>query len=210
MRQSTPIWWRLSAAERPAMPPPTMITCMRFPATPTSVRRDARIANDRPVARVVGRDQVPKIFASGETEIVAERRQPFLQVRELRDLADLLAETLDDIAWRLGRSRDGEPDTDIEAGERALRNGRHLRENGDALRGRGCQGLHLTGLDELNDGVGRRPDQWDLPAEEIVERGRRAAIRHMGDIDLGGTVEHGGGEMVRRADARRSDRELAG
>src|SRR4030088_226024 len=145
MRQSTPIWWRLSAAERPAMPPPTMITCMRFPATPTSVRRDARVANDRPVARVVGRDQVPETFASGEIELVAQRRQPLLQVRKFGDLADLLAEALDHIAWRRCRDRNGEPDADIEAGERALRDGRHLRENCDALRRRGCQRFHLAG-----------------------------------------------------------------
>ena len=142
-------------------------------------------------------------------EIVTERRQTLLHVWEPCDLADLLAETLDDVAGRLGRSCNGEPDADVESGERVLRDGRHLRENGDALRGCGCERLHLARLDELNDGVGRRPDQRDLSAEQIVERGRRAAIRHVGDVDLGGTVEHGGGEMVWRTDAGRAYRQLA-
>src|SRR5262245_4427652 len=86
------------------------------PRAPTpSVRRDPGLADDRAVAPVVARDQVAQRFAAGEIEIVAQGRQALLHLGELADLADFLGQPLDHLARRLGRRRDAEPDTDIEA-----------------------------------------------------------------------------------------------
>src|SRR5713101_5211267 len=135
MRLATPIWWRLRAADSPAIPPPTMITCMpdTFRDRSRSVRRNPGFADDRTVAPVIGRDQVAELIPAGETEIVAERRQSLLQVGEPGDLGELLLQPSGEFARRPGRSRDAEPDADVEPGQRVLADRRHLRKQGNAL-----------------------------------------------------------------------------
>src|SRR5215467_6087104 len=133
------------------MPPPTMI--MRICAA--LVRRDPRLADDNAVALVVGRDQFAKALTAREVDVVAQRREAFLRVGLAGNLGDLAGETIDDVARRLGGSGDPEPDADVEPRYRVLIDRRHLRENRDAFERRDPQRLHLAGLDELNDGIGR-------------------------------------------------------
>jgi hypothetical protein len=62
MRQSMPIWCRLSAAESPAMPPPTMIACI--PGYPP-------LATDRSTPRRPS----PVLLSANELGVLGERQQ---------------------------------------------------------------------------------------------------------------------------------------
>ena len=57
-------------------------------------------------------------------------------------------------------------------------------------------------------GLSTTPSIW--PAIRSLHRGRRAAIRHMGDLDAGRMHEHREPEMAGGADAGRAEIELAG
>ena len=151
-----------------------------------------------------------KRSAVDEVEIVAQRRQRFCTSGSLAISPISLAEALDELARRLGRRGDAEPDADIEARHALSAIVGTCGSDRDALRRRDAQRLHLAGLDVRHHRVRRRPDHRDLSAQQIVERRRRAAIGHVDDVDLGGALSISSREMMRRADARRADRQLAG
>src|SRR5262245_65990376 len=108
------------------MPPPTMITCIPRSLSANGslsvplVALDPRVTDDLAVALVVARDQFAKAIGPDKIEIVAERRQLLLHLGELGDLIKLAPDALGEIARRLGRRGDAEPDTDIESQYRIL------------------------------------------------------------------------------------------
>jgi hypothetical protein len=53
-------------------------------------------------------------------------------------------------------------------------------------------------------------NERNLPAQEVIERGCRAAVGHMRDFDLRRRVQPRSSEVMRRPDPGRADRELAG
>src|SRR5580698_9282195 len=149
------------------------------------IRRDAGVADDLAVAGVVGCDLGGEMLAVEKLKIIAKRRGLFLHLRHLVDRGNLAADAFDYIARHLRRSRDAEPDADVKTRHAALVERRHVGQDGDARERADGERLYLAGLDILHDDIWRRPDQWNLPAEQIVERRRGALVRHVRNVDAG-------------------------
>ena len=87
--------------------------------------------------------------------------------------------------------------------------GRDVRQRLRARRGGHRQRAQLAGLDVLDRrGQGDEHD-LHLPAEQIGQRGRRAAIGHVDHVDAGHHLEQLAGHMVRASDAGRRQVDLA-
>src|SRR5580700_3389382 len=97
------------------------------------IRRDAGVADDFAVAGVVGCDLGGETLAVEIAEIVAEWRRLCLHLRQPVDRGDFAADARDDVARRLCRRGNAEPDADVESRYAALVERRHVRQDGDAL-----------------------------------------------------------------------------
>ncbi len=120
-----------------------------------------------------------------------------------------LASSATDLRRHLRRRGNAEENFDREARHAALGNRRHLRQRRQPLRRRDAQHLGLAACDMRHHRGRRRPGHRNLTGQQVRYRGRRAAIRHWHDLDLGQRVHRHQREMMRRADAGRPGRELA-
>ncbi len=121
---------------------------------------------------------------------------------------DFLVEPVDDFGSRsLGRA-DALPGAGLEAGDE-IAHGRHLRQRLRARRGGHRQRAHLAGFDGL-DRLGQGAEHHlHLSADEVGERRRASAIRHMEHVDASQQLEQLSPDMGRASAAARRHADLA-
>ena len=175
---------------------------------PTFKEMDCRVkpGNDDAATRAHGSAVKPDAFtaAAQNSESAFEFWRPAADVpvgcspslrscsltsRRLHGGDDQPAETLHHIGGRIGRCEDTVPAGRHEIVAR-LAQRRNIGQERRALPVGRRQNANAAALVQLREIAGRRDDQRDLPADQIVERSRRAAIRHMAHIDVGGAREH--------------------
>ena len=113
---------------------------------------------------------------------------------------------VDDRLRRAGRREEALPQRQIEMrivdrlGDR-----RHVGRAAGALGRRDREDFHLAALQQRRRRGKAREIHIDVAAEQIVERGPRALVGHVGEIGLGAKLEEFAGEMARRAGAGRGE-----
>ena len=116
----------------------------------------------------------------------------------------------DDLRRRARRRDHAVPVLDQQIGHADFRRGRHVGRGRRARRRAERDRPQRAGLDMRQDHRQVEERHLHLLAEQIVDRGRRAAIGHMHDVDLGGQLEQFAGEMRQAAEAGGGEIELAG
>src|SRR5712672_877502 len=137
-----------------------------------------------------------------------EQFQMLLDVRRLEDVDDRGVELGDDRRWRLGGSRDRVPRPRLEVGHARFDEGRDVGQDRLALGGRDREDARLAGLVQLERRGHLGEHQVDVTRDEVVDGGRRAAVRHVEHADAGLAAEQLGGEMRGRAGSLRREIEL--
>ena len=134
-----------------------------------------------------------------------------LHVGQLGDLGDFLGKPRDDVRRRLGRRGDAEEDLDRSKPGTPLSAmvgtcGSDGARCGDATPSTLTLPAATCGITAV--GAAQIIGIW--PASRSLSASAGAAIRHVHDVDLGERVQHQQREMMRRADAGRAGRKLAG
>jgi hypothetical protein len=101
----------------------------------------------------------------------------------------------------LAGARNPVPGDGVEAGKAARRNGRHVRHDRRALFARHRQSTQRSGLQVRQHADGIAEHHVPLPADQVGDRERGAAIGHMRHLQAGLAAEQLGDEMIGRADA---------
>src|SRR5262249_12711650 len=127
---------------------------------------------------------------------------PCLQLRIGEPRIDLLVERLDDLSRRVFRHADAEPETRFVARHK-LSHGRDLRQYVQARPASHRERAQLASPDILYR-CGRAGEvDLHLPAEQIGERGSRAAIRYVHEVHPGHHLEQLARNVASGAGARR-------
>ena len=98
----------------------------------------------------------------------------------------------------------------MQTGHAGFGGGRNVRRAWHALRRADRDRPQLSGLDLRQQDRQVEEHHLHLLAEQIVHRRRRAAIGHVGDVDLGGELEQFARQMRQAARTGRGEIELAG
>ena len=123
---------------------------------------------------------------------------------------DVLLQKRNDRRRRLGRRENADPGIDLETGHAGLGHGRHIRRIGMALRGQDRDALGLPRLDVGQRGRRRIEKQIDAPGQQIGERQRRSAVRHVQHFRAGDRLERRADDMLAGADAGVGELDRAG
>ena len=96
-----------------------------------------------------------------------------------------LAQAIDDLGRGAGPGEQAAPQREIEAGQRQLAHGGHVRHGGRALGRRQGQDADSARFDVRDDCGHAREVRLDVAADHVRQRGARAFVRHVRHADLG-------------------------
>src|SRR5262249_42431602 len=121
---------------------------------------------------------------------------------------DLVVQPVDDRARRTRWRHQHLPGRRIESLHR-IADRRNVRQRSDALGRRHADRAHLAGRDLWQGWRRIAEQQWNVTGDHIVKSGHRSAVRDVRHLHAGQALEHLAVEMVRGAEAARSEAELA-
>jgi hypothetical protein len=115
---------------------------------------------------------------------VAKLVERMLNARIVQGFDNRLVQDLDDVCRRAGRRHQAVPGRGVEAADAELVDGRNVRQARRALERRHRQRPQLAALDKTHRAGRGGEHHLVLSGDDVLQRRRRAFVRHVHDVDM--------------------------